>query len=86
MSIKDFKNLRRQYDDVYKAMSNDVSAILRLRDDKLITDERPTLLTLYNIGNELCKKLQDTGDARYIEVSARRAEHELDQISHMHRW
>ena len=86
MSIRDFKNLRRQYDDVYTAMGNDAEAVVRLRSDGLISEGCPTMLTLYNLGNDLCQKLQDTGDARYIAVSARRAERELDQISHMHRW
>lgn len=85
MSIKDFKNLRRQYDDAYKAMGNDAEAVARLRNDGLIAEGCPTLLTLYNLGNNLCKKLQDTGDTRYIEVSARRAENELSQIAHMQR-
>jgi len=69
------KQTRKDYDDVYKAMSNDTDARHRLIDRGLIP-ANAKLVDLYHLEATLADKLTTSGD-NYVEVLAARAEEEL---------
>jgi predicted Zn-ribbon and HTH transcriptional regulator len=75
------RQMRQDYDDVYRAMGNDSSARKRLEARGLLaTDAR--LVDLYDLGSTLAEKLTASGD-KYVEISANRAEKELGRLTSM---
>jgi len=70
---------RQDYDDVYRAMSNDNNARQRLIDRGLITEDAK-LIDLYRLGSALADKLTASGD-NYVDLSAAQAEKELNKFA-----
>lgn len=65
---------RRQYQDVFKAMSGDKAALQRLMDDGIIKDSK--LVSLYLAGNRLAEVV----GYKFIEAEANQAEKELEAL------